>query len=239
MERLMTYLMKCVSSFLALVLLVRCAYFASALKDNEDVGSCPVYTSGDPEGHMIALTFDDGPHPTKTTEILDILKANEVIATFFVVGDNALKNEEIVERICREGHEIGNHTLSHKYLSGEQVGTMEREIDFCDDIIYNHSEYHTTVFRPPGGLYDASLASVCLRRGYSIVLWSIDTRDWEGKSAFEICREVYNNVHDGSIILMHDYICAESHTAEALRTMIPKLKELGYRFVTVSELIGD
>jgi peptidoglycan/xylan/chitin deacetylase (PgdA/CDA1 family) len=76
-------------------------------------------------------------------------------------------------------------------------------------------------------------------RGYSVVLWSIDTRDWAGTSALDICKEIYNNVEDGSIILMHDYVCGESHTAEALRIVIPELKKLGYRFVTVSELIGN
>ncbi len=205
----------------------------------EGIANCPVYTIGEPSGHYIALTFDDGPHPTKTGEILDILNENEINATFFVVGENASQNEELVERIIKEGHEIGNHTFFHKYLGGKGRSVMEREIDLCDDVIFNHSEYSSHLFRPPGGLYDDTLTSVCAERGYSVVLWSIDTRDWAGTSAREICNEIYEYVEDGSIILMHDYICGESHTAEALREVIPKLKKLGYRFVTVSELIGN
>ena len=116
---------------------------------------------------------------------------------------------------------------------------MEREIDLCDDEIFNHSEYSSVLFRPPGGIYDATLASVCKDRGYSMVLWSIDTRDWDGRKAADIENEILANVSDGSIILMHDYVCGESYTAEALRSVIPKLKELGYCFVTVSELIGN
>ena len=206
---------------------------------DDGVANCPVYTFGEPDGHYIALTFDDGPHPTKTPEILDILKSNDIKATFFVVGENASQNEEVVERIIREGHEIGNHTFFHKYLGGKGRSVMEREIDLCDDVIFNHSEYSSHLFRPPGGLYDDTLTNVCAERGYSVVLWSIDTRDWAGTSAKDICKEIYEYVEDGSIILMHDYISGESHTAEALTEVIPKLKKLGYRFVTVSELIGN
>lgn len=200
--------------------------------------NCPVYKAGNTDSHIVALTFDDGPHAKITPEILDILKENDVKATFFLVGQNAEKHGQLVERIIAEGHEIGNHTFGHKYLGGQSKGVMEREIDLCDDVIYNHNEYNTILFRPPGGIYDATLTSVCGERGYSVVLWSIDTRDWAGTSADAIENEILKNVDDGAIILMHDYICGESHTAEALRRVIPKLKKLGYRFVTVSELIG-
>ncbi len=196
-----------------------------------------VYTIGDTGEHLVALTFDDGPHEKLTPEILDILKFNDVVATFFIVGENVRENEDLIERMIEEGHEVGNHTFGHEYLGGKSRSVMEREIDLCDDIIYNHSEYNTILFRPPGGLYDATLTAVCAERGYSVVLWSIDTRDWTGTSAANIENEIINNVKDGSIVLMHDYICGESHTGDALKSVIPRLKELGYRFVTVSELI--
>lgn len=201
--------------------------------------NCPVYTTGESAGHRVALTFDDGPHPTKTPEILSILKEHGIKATFFVVGENASRHESLLQRAIDEGHEIGNHTFRHKYLGGKGRALMEREIDLCDDEIYNHSEYFARLFRPPGGIYDSTLRTVCAERGYSVVLWSIDTRDWTGASADDICSEIFGSVNDGSIVLMHDYVCGESHTAEALRVAIPKLKELGYSFVTVSELIGE
>ena len=116
---------------------------------------------------------------------------------------------------------------------------MEREIDLCDDEIFNHSEYNATLFRPPGGIYNDLLTAVCNERGYSMVLWSIDTRDWAGTSAEDIESEILKNVEDGAIILMHDYVSGDSYTDVALASVIPKLKELGYSFVTVSELIGD
>ena len=237
LERLKILLRKCRKISIALVLTIS-SLFVLSLGENEN---CPVYTSGSDSTHSIALTFDDGPHSEKTPQILDILKEYDIKATFFVVGENVKENGNIVERIITEGHEIGNHTFGHKYLFKHKHtrSDMEREIDLCDDEIFNHSEYSSVLFRPPGGIYDATLTSICEERGYSMVLWSIDTRDWEGKSALEIEKEIMNNISDGSIILMHDYVSGNSYTSEALRNVIPKLKELGYCFVTVSELIGN
>ena len=200
---------------------------------------CQVYTMGNTEEHKIALTLDDGPHGDKTPRILDVLRDNNVQATFFIVGENVKGNEDIIERMIADGHEIGNHTFGHKYLFKVDRRVMEREIDLCDDEIFNYSEYNATLFRPPGGIYNDVLTSLCNERGYDMVLWSIDTRDWAGTSATEIENEILANVEDGAIVLMHDYVCGESHTAEALKSVIPKLKELGYSFVTVSELIGN
>jgi len=242
LERLINLAKKCqirkISTIVCALILTVTTVYSSEAKNEKSV-NCPIYTMGECEGRYIALTFDNGPHPSKTNEILDILSDNQIKATFFVVGKNAYDNEEIVERIINEGHEIGNHTFCHKYLSGEGRSLVEREIDLCDDVIYNHSEYSTNIFRPPGGLYDDTLIDICAERGYSVVLWSIDTRDWAGTSTADICSEIYKYVQNGSIILMHDYVCCESHTAEALREVIPKLKELGYCFVTISELIGN
>ncbi len=234
-ERSMIYIKKYLKIEISIILLLLCFLCLSSF--DADTGS-PVYTAGDTDAHLIALTFDDGPDAVKTAEILDVLKENGICATFFIVGENAAQNEDVIERMINEGHEIGNHTFAHKYLSGTMRTVMEREIDLCDDVIFNHSEYNSVVFRPPGGLYDATLRAVCADRGYSVVLWSIDTRDWAGNSAADIESEILKYVEDGSIILMHDNIYGEAHTAEALRNVVPKLKKLGYSFVTVSELIG-
>lgn len=239
LARLRTCIKRCHKTGIGSMVLVGAAFLMSFSKPGDSAYlNCPVYTMVDTDEHLISLTFDDGPHTEMTPEILDVLKENNVEATFFIVGENARQNDKLIERIITEGHEIGNHTFGHKYLFGEGRADMEREIDLCDDEIFNHSEYNAILFRPPGGLYDATLSAVCAERGYSMVLWSIDTRDWAGTSAYDIEKEILDNVGDGAIILMHDYICGESHTAEALRSVIPKLKALGYRFVTVSELIG-
>ena len=241
LERSLNWRKNCRKISLAILLSILSLFILSfGEKEKYDV-NCPVYTSGSDSKHAIALTFDDGPHAQKTSEILDILKEYDVKATFFVVGENVKLNSEIFERIIEERHEVGNHTFGHKYLFGHKnsKSDMEREIDLCDDEIFNHSEYSSVLFRPPGGIYDGTLTSVCGERGYSMVLWSIDTRDWEGRTVNEIENEILCNISDGAIILMHDYVSGKSYTAEALRSVIPKLKELGYCFVTVSELIGN
>ena len=231
----MRSLVKVIAINLYLCFAILC--FASFSDTNAD--NCQVYKRGNTEEHKIALTFDDGPHSEKTPKILDVLQQNNVKATFFIVGENANGNDDIIRRIIADGHEIGNHTFGHKYLLKADRCVIEREIDLCDDEIFNYSEYNARLFRPPGGIYDDLLTSICNDRGYDMVLWSIDTRDWAGTSAQDIEKEILNNIEDGAIILLHDYICGESYTEVALMNVIPKLKELGYSFVTVSELIGN
>lgn len=124
-------------------------------------------------------------------------------------------------------------------MTGLDKDEVCKAIDGCDDAIYHHDEYSTRLLRPPGGNYDTTVLQFCALRDYTVVLWSIDTRDWAGTSAAEMEKNVLENVKDGDIILMHDYVSRRAHTEEALRNILPKLKERGYRFVTVSELIDD
>ncbi len=196
---------------------------------------CRVFSHGEPGKCRVALTFDDGPDPKLTTRILDILKENGVRATFFVVGKNAERYPALIDRIIAEGHEIGNHTYSHKYLGKAGARLTEKEISECDARIFEHSEYCTKFFRPPGGIMNAEISNVCSAYGYDVLLWSIDTMDWSGRSADGICREIFNNISDGSVILMHDGV--RGHTAEALESVIPGLRAKGYEFVTASELL--
>lgn len=197
-----------------------------------------IYAHGEAGQRRVALTFDDGPHEVFTPHILDILEKEEVNATFFVVGKNAETYPELIDRIIDDGHEIGNHTFEHTYLKGLDRTRQTREIELCDDELFYHSEYNSHLLRPPGGLYDDNVLDICAERGYAIVIWSIDTRDWAGTSAEEIAKTVLDNIEDGAIILMHDYNRRGSHTVEAVSYLVPEIKKLGYSFVTVSELIG-
>lgn len=184
----------------------------------------------------VALTFDDGPDKTKTDIILEILKRYEVKATFFMIGKNAELYPEIVSRVIASGHEIGNHTYSHVFLSGMSVCEVRSEFSRGANAIFSASEYEAHFLRPPGGIYDENVISAAKADNQIIALWSIDTLDWCHRSKNEIVTEVLENIRGGDIVLMHDYICGESHTAEALETIIPTLKERGYEFVTLSDM---
>ena len=188
---------------------------------------------------MIALTFDDGPHPSYTEKILDVLRENGIRATFFVIGENAEKRPELIKKISDGGHEIGNHTFDHVSLRRMTEDEIENEITRAERAVLDAAGCGTCVLRPPEGKYSEKVVQAAEKLGYSVVLWSVDTRDWAHRSAGSICRTVLDNVTSGDIILCHDFISGESHTAEALDSLIPALKERGYTFVTVSELISQ
>ena len=187
---------------------------------------------------LIALTFDDGPHPRYTNQILDVLGAYGVKATFFEVGENVLYYSETAQRVAREGHEVGNHTFTHGNVGSMDEDTLLRELERCEDALEELCEYRPHLLRTPEGAMNASLERCLAGADYILVLWSLDTRDWDNKSTACIVQTVLDNVKSGDIILMHDYISYHSKTPEALDVIIPALLSQGYEFVTVSELFG-
>lgn len=197
-----------------------------------------VYRSVRTDQRVIALTFDDGPHPVRTPAILAVLKEYGVRATFFMIGENIGYYRAAAEQVAREGHEIGNHTDTHPHLSKTDDQTLAGELLRTEEKIRSLTGETPRVFRPPEGSCPSGLGSLAAERGYSVILWTVDTRDWAGVSAGEIERTVMKNVREGSILLFHDYTSAKSHTVEALRRVIPWLIEKGYSFVTVSELLS-
>ena len=186
----------------------------------------------------IALTFDDGPHPVHTPEILDILAEYGIKATFFVIGENATWYGDLVKTEYESGHEIGNHTYSHhmnlKKLSYDGICA---EIENAENVIYENIEYRTKLLRPPGGIYSDTLLRAAADNDYNIICWSVDTRDWAHTPTDEIVKNVLSSVKEGDIILFHDYVSGESPTPAALKQIIPTLLDEGYNFVTVSELM--
>lgn len=201
--------------------------------DNKD----NVYVHKNTEEKLVALTFDDGPHEVKTEKILAVLDKYKVKATFFVIGQNAEKNPQLVKKAAELGHEIGNHTYDHKSiykLSGE---ILCEDVEKCSNVIKGITGKKPKLFRPPEGFMNDTIASAVAENGYDVILWKVDTYDWKGKSAAEISSNVIRSVKSGDIILMHDYIWRQSHTDQALDIIIPQLLERGYKFVTVSELI--
>jgi len=205
------------------------AFFSNPI--TAEAGSANVYHQHQNLEKKIALTFDDGPHPILTPRILSILEKYQIKATFFIVGENAKNYPLVVEQILNQGHEIGNHTYTHDNIS-------KQEIEACEKIIYELTDYRTKLFRPPEGAINQTVRYISADLDYDIILWDIDTRDWDHTSPLQISKNVMEKIRSGSIILMHDYISYNSPTPEALETIIPALLEQGYQFVIISELIG-
>lgn len=203
-----------------------------------DDGDIVIYNSKNSE-NKIALTFDDGPHPRQTRQILDVLDEYGIKATFFVVGVNADNYSEALDEVVSRGHEIANHTYSHKTVHQLDYDSLKREIEACESKIFEKTSIKTRLMRPPEGMIDTSVTRIARELDYKVILWDIDTRDWAHTSPEAICKHVTDKVQSGDIILMHDYIGKNSPTVKALRLFIPKLLDMGYKFVVVSELIEN
>ncbi len=197
-----------------------------------------VYRSVTTEKKQIALTFDDGPHPKLTPRILEILEQYSIPATFFMVGQNVLNYPEEARAVIEAGHEVGNHTFTHPHIANLNEKAIFDEIGKCEDALEELCEYRPHLLRTPQGALTPSLERCLIDDDYILVLWSLDTRDWENKSPACIVQTVLNRVQAGDIILMHDFIGHNSKTPEALEKIIPILLSQGYEFVTVSTLLG-
>ena len=201
---------------------------------------------GGTDDKVLCLTFDDGPDARFTPQILDILKARKIQATFFVIGANAENNPELVRREYREGHEIGNHTYTHPNVALISEERSALELGTTQRIIENLLGVATTFFRPP---YNADSEPqtpeeiVPIKRaqdlGYATIAETIDPRDWApGVTTQAIVDEVDNEIANGHVILLHDAGGDRAATVAALPQIIDKYTKRGYRFVRISDLIG-
>lgn len=193
------------------------------------------------EEKVVALTFDDGPHPKYTPQILDLLKQYDAKSTFFLVGNKVERFPELVQRELSEGHELANHTYNHTYF-GRNIASskFKKDIDRAEEIILASSGQTCHLFRPPGGFYNERLIHMAKEDGYTVVMWSWhqDTKDWSTPGVKSIVNKVLNNIRNGDIVLFHDYIEGRTDTIAALKEILPELKARGYRLVTVSELMA-
>lgn len=198
-----------------------------------------VFAANRSAGKYVALTFDDGPHTEYTAQILDILKKYDAKATFFVIGQNAEKNPALVKREFDEGHEIGNHTYSHPKMKVIGASELVDEIEKTQKIVEDITGRAPRLFRSPGGYFDDGIIKTIESYDCTPVLWSWrqDTRDWSKPPVSSVVNTVLGNLQNGDIILFHDYNTKGSPTPDALRVILPELKERGYSFVTVSELM--
>lgn len=185
------------------------------------------------EKKRIALTFDDGPHPIYTPQMLELLKEEQVPATFFLLGENVELYGDVVKEIAKEGHLIGNHTYHHVQVTTLSLDEACKEIQETSDLIEELTGTGTEYVRPPFGTWNEELEE---RLNMIPVMWSIDTKDWTTQNVDWIVRETVKHAEDHDIILMHD---SYQSTVDAVKRVIEQLEAEGFEFVTVDEIIMD
>lgn len=185
---------------------------------------------------VIAMSFDDGPHPGLTPQLLDILAARGVRATFYVIGWRVLREPALMRRIVAEGHEIGNHTWSHPSLAGQSDAAVLGQVDRTTQAIHQTVGRPPVTMRPPYGNFTPRQSSMLMQaRGMPTVLWSVDPEDWRRPGSHVVADRILRHSHPGAVVLAHDII---GPTVRAMPATLDALIARGYRFVTLSELIG-
>jgi peptidoglycan-N-acetylglucosamine deacetylase len=198
----------------------------------------PLYT-GNPHLPAIALTFDDGPNPLYTSQILAILQQYGVQATFFVIGSEAAAYPDLVQQEYQQGNSIGNHTWSHPNLINLTPTAVRAQLTSASNQIAADTSASPTLMRPPGGNFNSSVQSIAASLGLSTILWNVDPKDWSRPGTDAIIKNVLSSTHNGSIILMHDGGGDRSETVAALPTIITTLEQRGFQFVTIPHMIQD
>ncbi|MEJ2003649.1 MAG: polysaccharide deacetylase family protein [Cyclobacteriaceae bacterium] len=174
----------------------------------------------------VYLTFDDGPVPSITPDILDILKEKGVNATFFCVGDNIRKHAAILERICEEGHAVGNHTYHHINGWSSSTSVYCNDVSDCDAILKN-TGIETTLFRPPYGKISRAQASILRDTNKKIIMWDVLTGDFDTRLSWETCfKKSIPHIRPGSVIVLHDNPKARARTMELLPPLIDHIRQL-------------
>jgi peptidoglycan/xylan/chitin deacetylase (PgdA/CDA1 family) len=187
------------------------------------------------KGKYVALTFDDGPHPSLTARALDILRRHGAKGTFFMLGQNAARYKSLVARAAAEGHELGVHTWTHIKMNSSSRAKVDSEIDRTQKILAEVSGVRPRVMRPPYGATNKSLVDHMYNRyGMASIMWDVDTLDWRRPGVNKVINVAVNKARPGSIILVHDI---HESTLAALEGIVTGLQARGFKLVTVSELM--
>jgi peptidoglycan/xylan/chitin deacetylase (PgdA/CDA1 family) len=193
-------------------------------------GKPEYYVSKGPDA--IALTLDDGPHPTWTPQVLAVLEKYKVTAAFSQVGSQVHAHPGLVKEVAQRGHVIVNHTWTHADLVRLSATETRDQISRTSDAVEKAAGQRPTIFRAPYGAWSDTTFGVCRKLGLRPLDWSVDPRDWARPGSDMIVRTILARTRTGSIILEHDGGGDRSQTVAALRVVIPKLLDEGYHFVT-------
>jgi peptidoglycan-N-acetylglucosamine deacetylase len=185
---------------------------------------------------QIAITFDDGPHPAYTPQLLAILRQHQVKATFFVVGEMAEKYPDLVQAEIADGHAVGNHTYHHVNLNRIPTGYVATEIQACGEVIKHITGRYPHIFRPPGGDYDSQVADIVNALGYTLILWTDDPGDYASPGEKVIEKRLLQRLNNGGIILIHDGV---QQTVDLLPRLLQELKAKGYQCITIDDMLRD
>lgn len=196
-------------------------------------GSVPAISEQMQNYKKIALTFDDGPHPYYTEQLLDGLSQRGVVATFFVTGEHAKLHPEVVKRMQQEGHLVGNHTYSHIQLRSDNRETFLEELRATNRVLGELTGTDILYVRPPYGTWDKAMEQEV---NMIPVLWTVDPLDWCSDNVACIVHKVITGVEENDIILMHDYY---DTTVTAALQIVDELQRKGFTFVTVDEILFD
>lgn len=193
---------------------------------------------------VVALTFDDGPSPVWTPQILAVLKSANVKATFFMIGEHVQEYPEVAKSVVEQGHEIGNHTYDHHGIFYYKPEELFKEVNDTEKIIRSSTGIKTKYFRPPKAWLTRREREQLEGMGYETVLWSLNSKDWVTFDDRYIVKYILHYVRPGDILLFHDSGGVfkpeggnRKETVKAVSRLIDKLKERGYRFVTISQLL--
>jgi probable sporulation protein (polysaccharide deacetylase family) len=200
----------------------------------DDLGPLPIYR-GNPQKKQMALMVNVAWGTEYLADMLSTFEKNDVQATFFLDGSWTKKNPDVAKEIIHRGHELGNHAYSHPDMAKLDSSSQLRQILRTNEVIQQATGTTPKLFAPPGGAFNTETVKLAHGQKMYTILWTIDTLDWRKPPASEIYRKVISRAENGALVLMHP----TAPTSEALRSLLPSLKKMGYDLVTVSELIDQ
>lgn len=207
-----------------------------AHSSNFSRGAGVTFTRVPVSGNFVAITFDDGPHPQNTPRLLNMLRERNIRATFYVIGRSVDLYPQIVRRCVTEGHEIGNHSHTHRLLSKLSDAEVRTDLARCRDSIQRAAGVRPRTMRPPyGGLTMRQRDWVHAEFGYPTILWSVDPLDWKRPGPGVVASRIISGTSAGGIVLAHDL---HSQTVDAMPAALDGLLRRGFQFVTVSQLLA-